>query len=81
MGARRIRREQRQVDMRESRQRNGVLKVKERKRRLDRIVEMIKKQGKLPYTPVVASYLSQELQKPTRLITQEDVDKFLSLHK
>ena len=81
MGARRIRREQRQVDMRESRQRNGFLKAKERKRRADRILEMIKKQGKLPYTPVVLSYLSQELQKPSRLLTQEDVDRFVSAGK
>ena len=78
MGARRIRREQRQIDMRESRQRNGILKVKERRRRHERMVELVKKQGKLPYTPSVASYLSQELDKPSRLITQADVDGFLA---
>jgi hypothetical protein len=78
MGARRIRREQRQFDMRESRQRNGILKVKERQRRMDRILALIKqKEAKLPFTPPIMSFLSHELQKPSRLITQEDVDKFV----
>jgi hypothetical protein len=77
MGARRIRREQRQFDMRESRQRNGLLKAKERVRRHERIRQLIQKQGQLPYTPPVMSYLSQELHKPSRLLTQEDVNQFL----
>ena len=78
MGARRIRREQRQIDMRESRQRNGVLKVKERQRRHTRMLELIQKQGQLPFTPPVMSYLSHELQKPSRLITADDVKQFVS---
>jgi len=77
MGARRIRREQRRVDMAESRHRNGVLKAKERTRRGLRL-KAILKQGKLPYTPPILSWLSVELDKPGRLITQEDVDRFLS---
>lgn len=76
MGARRIRREQRQVDMAESRHRNGILKTKERARREIRLKEALKK-GKLPYTPTVLSWLSAHLGKPGRLITPEDVQKVL----
>ena len=32
------------------------------------------KAGKLPYTPVVMSWLSVKLNKPSRLITPADVD-------
>jgi hypothetical protein len=76
MGARRIRREQRRADMAESRHRNGILKTKERARRETRLREALKK-GKLPYTPTVLSWLSAELDKPGRLITQSDVDHLL----
>jgi hypothetical protein len=77
MGARRIRREQRRVDMAESRLRNGYVKVKERARRDARMLETIKK-GQLPFTPPVLSWLSVQLNKPGRLITQEDVQKLLA---
>lgn len=77
MGARRIRREQRRVDMAESRHRNGILKAGERVRRANRM-KVILKQGKLPYTPPVLSWLSEQLNKPGRLITQADVDKLLA---
>jgi hypothetical protein len=77
MGARRIRREQRQVDMKESRHRNGILKTKERARRDARMKEIVKK-GKLPYTPPVLSWLSAQLDKPGRLITQDDVKQLLA---
>ncbi len=77
MGARRIRREQRRVDMAESRHRNGILKAKERDRRETRMIAILK-EGKLPYTPPVLSWLSVRLDKPGRLITQADVDKLLS---
>ena len=76
MGARRIRREQRQVDMRESRRRNGVDKTKERARRDLRMLEIVKK-GTLPYLPVVMSWLSTKLDKPSRLITAEDVRRLV----
>jgi hypothetical protein len=76
MGARRIRREQRRQDMAESRRTNGMLKMKERIRRHNRMLEMIKK-GKLPYTPPVMSWLSAELNKPARQIVQADVDQLL----
>jgi hypothetical protein len=77
MGARRIRREQRRVDMALSRHENGLLKTKERDRRKLRMVELIKK-GKLPYTPAVMSWLSSQLDKPSRLITEADVKKVLA---
>jgi hypothetical protein len=76
MGARRIRREQRRYDMAESRRTNGMLKMKERIRRHNRLLEFLKK-GKLPYTPTVMSWLSSELDKPARLIEQADVDRLL----
>jgi hypothetical protein len=72
MGARRIRREQRQTDMKRSRLVNGILKVKERKNRDARMLAIVKK-GKLPYLPSVMSWLSGQLDKPSRLITQEEV--------
>jgi hypothetical protein len=73
MGARRIRREQRRVDMAESRLVNGIRKTKERARREGRLREIVKKE-KLPYSPTVMSWLSAELDKPSRLITQGEVD-------
>ena len=76
MGARRIRREQRQHDQAQSRLDNGFLKAKERIRRDARILGMVKK-GKLPYTPVVMSWLSVKLNKPSRLITDADVKKLV----
>jgi hypothetical protein len=77
MGARRIRREQRQVDMVESRQRNGLLKTKERARRHARLIEALKK-TKPPYSPTVLSWLSAELGKPGAKITPQDVSRLLA---
>jgi hypothetical protein len=74
MGARRIRREQRQIDMAESRRTNGMLKTAERERRQKRMIDLIKK-SKAPYTPVIMSWLSATLDKPSRQITTEDVAK------
>ena len=76
MGARRIRREQRQFDMAQSRIRNGTEKKKERVRRQTRMVELINK-GRLPYTPSIMSWISAQLDKPTKQITQEDIDRLL----
>ena len=76
MGARRIRREQRAFDMALSRRTNGMRKTAERERRRTRMVEIIKK-GQLPYTPAVMSWLSAELDKPSKQIVQADVDKLL----
>jgi hypothetical protein len=77
MGARRIRREQRQVDMAESRRCNGQRKAKERVRRDTRMLETVK-QGKLPYAPVVMSWLSAKLGKRSRLITAADLQRLLA---
>lgn len=76
MGTRRIRRDQRQFDMKQSRLRNGKVKVKERTRRDARMLAAVK-EGKLPYIPTILSWLSVKLDKPGRLITQEDVDQFV----
>ena len=77
MGARRIRREQRRADMKESRHRNGILKTKERARRDARMIDAVKK-GKLPYPRAVMNWLSTKLDKPARLITEADVDRLAS---
>jgi hypothetical protein len=79
MGARRIRREQRQVDMAESRIVNGHKKNAERARRDVRMIELVKK-NKLPYTPSVMSWISVQLDKPSTRITQEDVSRLVSQH-
>lgn len=76
MGARRIRREQRQFDMATSRRVNGHFKAKERARREQRLVQLLKK-GQLPYHPTVMSWLSATLNKPSHCITQADVDQLL----
>jgi hypothetical protein len=85
MGARRIRREQRQTDMAESRRTNGMVKDKERARRASRMIDIIKKgqpvdqikTGQLPYTPSVISWLSGVLDKPARQIGADDVRRVL----
>jgi len=76
MGARRIRREQRAFDQAASRIRNGVDKIKERARRNARMLATVKG-GKLPFTPPVMSWLSVQLDKPSRLITPTDVEKLV----
>ena len=76
MGMRRIRRMQRQADMKTSRRKNGVLKKKERARRDARMLELLK-QGKIPYIPSVMSWLSEHLGKKSARITQADVDGLL----
>jgi hypothetical protein len=63
--------------MAESRHRNGIRKAKERARRNARMCAIIK-QGKLPYTPVVMSWLSSQLGKRSNLVTQADVDRLLT---
>lgn len=77
MGARRIRREQRQFDMATSRRENGLVKAKERVRRETRMLAILKK-NKFPYTPGVMSWLSVKLDKPASKISQEDIQKVLA---
>ena len=76
MGARRIRREQRQFDMALSRRTNGLRKMAERERRLLRMKEIIGKH-KFPYVPSVMSWISGELDKPTHRITEAEVHELL----
>ena len=80
MGARRIRRQQRQTDMAKSRQANGMLKTKERARRDQRMLGFVEK-GKLPYLPSVMSWLSSKLNKPSKQITQADVTQLVKSTK
>lgn len=80
MGARRIRRQQRQTDMAKSRTVNGMLKTKERSRRDQRILGFVEK-GKLPYLPSVMSWLSSKLNKPSKQITQDDVSQLVKASK
>jgi hypothetical protein len=63
--------------MAESRQVNGLRKRKERARRETRMLALLK-EGKLPYTPPIMSWLSSQLNKPSRLITQDEVNRLLS---
>jgi hypothetical protein len=62
--------------MRLSRHVNGIKKTGERERRRTRMIGLLKG-GKLPYTPPVMSWLSEQLDKPSRLITQEEVDRLV----
>lgn len=78
MGTRRIRRMQRQVDMKTSRRKNGVLKKKERARRDTRMLVIIRK-GFLPYIPSVMSWISERLDKKSTRVTQADVDGLLKM--
>jgi hypothetical protein len=77
MGARRIRREQRQYDMALSRRVNGMKKDKERVRRDRRMKEIIRA-SKFPYTPAIMSWLSAQLDRPASLIQPADVEKVLA---
>jgi hypothetical protein len=76
MGIRRKRKDRILAGQQQSRIENGHLKRAERERRDDRLKTLVKS-GKLPFTPPVLSWLSAKLDKPGRLITQEDVDKYL----
>ena len=78
MGARRIRRSQRQFDMAESRRVNGHLKTAERARREQRMVGLLKA-GKFPYTPSIMSWVSRELNTPTTRITETHIKSLVKL--
>ena len=80
MGARRVRRQQRQTDMAKSRRVNGMLKTKERTRRDERMLGYVEN-GKLPYLPGVMSWLSSKLNKPSKQITQADVSQLVKASK
>lgn len=74
MGKRRDRLDQRQADQKASKSRNGPRKVKERERRTARM-KAILKEGKLPYTRPVRTWLAAQLGKKESQITQADVDQ------
>ena len=76
MGVRRKRKDRILAGQQQSRIENGHLKRAERERRDERLKNLVKN-GKLPFTPRVLSWLSAKLEKPGRLITQADVDKYL----
>lgn len=77
MGARRIRREQRRFDQNLSRRVNGMKKDDERERRTLRMKALIGK-AKFPYTPVIRSWISQQLGRPSSDITEDDVKKLIA---
>jgi hypothetical protein len=60
-----------------SRKTNGMRKMHERERRAVRMREIIKA-SKFPYTPAVMSWLSAQLDKPSKQISQADVDALLA---
>ena len=76
MGIRRTRKDQILADQRQSRKDNGTRKEKERNRRHNRLLGLVKS-GKPPYTPVVLSWLSSAIGKPGNQITDADVAKLL----
>lgn len=76
MGIRRTRKDLFLADQRQSRKDNGSRKEKERNRRHNRLLGLVKA-GSMPYTPVVMSWLSQALNKPSNRITEADVAKLL----
>jgi hypothetical protein len=80
MGARRIRREQRRVDMAESRHRNGIRKSKERVRRDAYMLDTVKNSTP-PFGPAVMSWLSVQLKKPSKQITPDDIQKLVAPKK
>ena len=70
--SRRAKRDATQAAAIETKKANKVRKDKERARRDARMLEAIRA-GSLPYTPVVMSWLSAKLGKPSTKITPEDV--------
>ena len=60
-----------------SRRVNGMRKDDERQRRTARMKELIGK-AKFPYTPVIRSWISEQLGMPTSRITEDDVKKLLA---
>jgi len=76
MGHRSETRRQDQVDAAKAKRVNSAKKSKERARRDERMRAKLK-DGSLPYTPVVMSWLSRKLDKPSSKITAEDVKSLL----
>ena len=66
-----------QLDASNTRARSRIVKGKERARRDARMIGKLKA-GNLPYTPVVMSWLSRQLDMQSSKITQDDVQTLLS---
>lgn len=62
----------RRSDAAETRARNSLVKVKERARRDARMLEKVR-EGTLPFTPTVMSWLSRRLGKNSSRITPDDI--------
>lgn len=73
MGLKRWKRlHRRRMDAIETKQHNTIHKHKERARRDARMLGIVR-EGSLPYTPDVMSWLSRQLDKPAGKITAEDL--------
>jgi hypothetical protein len=77
VGMRRIGSTQRAKQRAKTRSRNRPRKIRERASRDRRMIEVLKA-GNLPYTPWVMSWLNVKLDKPSRSITQSDVEGILA---
>jgi hypothetical protein len=67
----------RQQDAKDTKARNQRRKDPERARR-DARMHAALRDGSLPYTPVVMSWLSRKLDKPARKITDADIKTLLA---
>ncbi|MCK5270011.1 MAG: hypothetical protein KAJ46_04470 [Sedimentisphaerales bacterium] len=76
MGRRRDRLNKRLARAIVTRRENSMTKTKERTRREEQM-QAILKQGELPYTPGVMSWLSGQLGKKASRVTSEDVKSLL----
>ena len=76
MGRRRDRLNKRLARAIVTRRENSMTKARERTRREEQI-QAILKQGELPYTPGVMSWLSGQLGKKASRVTSEDVKSLL----
>jgi len=76
MGRRRDRLNKRLARAIVTRRENSLTKANERTRR-DEQMQAILKQGELPYTPGVMSWLSEQLGKKASRVTSEDVKGLL----
>ncbi len=79
MGMRRIGSAERARKRAKARARNRPRKVRERATRDARMVTVLQGHA-LPYTPWVMSWLSTKLDKPSKAITQADVEGILAAH-
>ena len=77
MGMRRIGSEQRARQRAKARAKNRPRKIRERASRDRRMIEVIQSHP-LPYTPWVMSWLCDKLDKPSKRITQTDVEGILA---